>query len=318
MIKVSVVVPIFNVEEYLERCVKSLLNQTLDDIEIILVNDGSKDKSGEIAQDFSNKYPEKIIYVEKKNGGLSDARNYGMKFATGEYIAFLDSDDYIEKEAYEEMYRIAKKDDSDLVECDFVWEYPKKIRKDEQIKYTNKKELLAFIRVVAWNKLIRRKILVDNHIEFPKGLRYEDVEFTYMLIPHIHNFSYINKFFVHYTQRNNSIANVQNEKTAEIFTILDNVIKYYKDNGLYDEYEEELEYNYARYLLCSSLKRICKIQDKPKREELINKTWDNLTSKYPEWKNNEILKNTNLNKNKYMRSINKTTYKIYTKLFRII
>ena len=123
MIKVSVVVPIFNVEEYLERCVKSLLNQTLDDIEIILVNDGSEDKSGEIAQDFSNKYPEKIIYVEKKNGGLSDARNYGMKFATGEYIAFLDSDDYIEKEAYEKMYKIAKKDDSDLVECDFVWEY---------------------------------------------------------------------------------------------------------------------------------------------------------------------------------------------------
>ena len=109
MIKVSVVVPIFNVEEYLERCVKSLLNQTLDDIEIILVNDGSEDKYGEIAQDFSNKYPEKIIDVEKKNGGLSDARNYGMKFATGEYIAFLDSDDYIEKEAYEKMYKIAKK-----------------------------------------------------------------------------------------------------------------------------------------------------------------------------------------------------------------
>lgn len=318
MAKVSVVVPIYNVEEYLERCIKSLVKQTLEDIEIILVNDGSRDKSGTIAQEFQKKYPDKIKYVEKENGGLSDARNYGMKYATGEYIAFLDSDDYIEKNAYKVMYKKAKEEDSDYVECDFIWEYPEKSKKDEQIKYANKNEMLAFVRVVAWNKLIRREVITNNNIEFPKGLRYEDVEFTYKLIPHINKFSYVNEFFIHYTQRQNSIANVQNEKTAEIFEVLDNVITYYKQNNFYDEYKEELEYNYARYLLCSSLKRICKISDNQKRKELINKTWDNLNSKYPEWKKNKILRNVQLGKNKYMRTINKFTYKIYTLLFRVI
>lgn len=318
MAKVSVVVPIYNVEEYLERCIESLVKQTLEDIEIILVNDGSRDKSGTIAQEFQKKYPDKIKYVEKENGGLSDARNYGMKYATGEYIAFLDSDDYIEKNAYKVMYKKAKEEDSDYVECDFIWEYPEKSKKDEQIKYANKNEMLAFVRVVAWNKLIRREVITNNNIEFPKGLRYEDVEFTYKLIPHINKFSYVNEFFIHYTQRQNSIANVQNEKTAEIFEVLDNVITYYKQNNFYDEYKEELEYNYARYLLCSSLKRICKIPDNQKRKELINKTWDNLNSKYPEWKKNKILRNVQLGKNKYMRTINKFTYKIYTLLFRVI
>lgn len=318
MAKVSVVVPIYNVEEYLERCIESLVKQTLEDIEIILVNDGSRDKSGTIAQEFQKKYPDKIKYVEKENGGLSDARNYGMKYATGEYIAFLDSDDYIEKNAYKVMYKKAKEEDSDYVECDFIWEYPEKSKKDEQIKYANKNEMLAFVRVVAWNKLIRREVITNNNIEFPKGLRYEDVEFTYKLIPHINKFSYVNEFFIHYTQRQNSIANVQNEKTAEIFEVLDNVITYYKQNNFYDEYKEELEYNYARYLLCSSLKRICKIPDNQKRKELINKTWDNLNSKYPEWKKNKILRNVQLGKNKYMRTINKFMYKIYTLLFRVI
>ena len=108
MPKVSIIVPIYNVEEYLERCINSLIGQTLEDIQIILVNDGSTDKSGEIAKRYASKYKEKIMYLEKTNGGLSDARNYGLPYATGEYIAFLDSDDYIEKEAYQEMYEKAK------------------------------------------------------------------------------------------------------------------------------------------------------------------------------------------------------------------
>lgn len=317
MPKVSVIVPIYNVEKYLQRCLESLIDQTLQDIEIILVNDGSTDDSGRIAEEYAEKYSGKVKYLEKENGGLSDARNFGMPYATGEYIAFLDSDDYIDKNAYEEMYNKAKKDYADYVECDFIWEYPNKLKEDKRFDYNNKKEMLAFVRVVAWNKLIRRQILIDNNITFPKGLRYEDVEFTYKLIPHLEKTAYVDKCFVHYTQRENSIANVQNERTAEIFTILEHVIEYYKQNNLYEEYKEELEYNYARYLLCSSLKRICKIKDKQKRKELIEKTWKELNSKYPNWKKNKILRSVNIGKNKYMRTINKVTYEIYVELFKI-
>ena len=318
MPKVSVIVPIYNVENYLNRCLDSLINQTMQDIEIILVNDGSTDKSGDIAKEYAKKYSEKVKYLEKENGGLSDARNFGMPYATGEYIAFLDSDDYIEKKAYEEMYNKAKEDDADYVECDFLWEYPNKVKQDKRFNYNNKKEMLAFVRVVAWNKLIRRKILLDNGINFPKGLRYEDVEFTYKLIPHINTISYIDKCFVHYTQRKNSIANVQNERTAEIFTVLDHVIEYYRQNNLYEYYQDELEYNYARYLLCSSLKRISKIQDKTIRKRLLDQNWKLLNEKFPNWKKNKILNTIKIGKNIYMKTVNSFTYKIYTEIFRFI
>ena len=318
MPKVSVIVPIYNVEKYLEKCINSLLSQTLEDIQIILVNDGSKDNSGNIAKECEKNNKNRIIYVEKENGGLSDARNYGLKYATGDFIAFLDSDDYIEKNAYEEMYNKAIEENADYVECDFIWEFPNKIRVDKQYPYKNKKEMLSFVRVVAWNKLIKRQLITDNNLEFPKGLRYEDVEFTYKLIPFINKFAYVDKPFIHYVQREGSIANVQNERTAEIFTVLDNVIEFYKKNNIYEKYRDELEYNYARYLLCSSLKRMCKIKDKTIREKLPTESWKRLNSNFPNWKENVILKTVNIGKNKYMRTVNKSTYKIYSKILEII
>ena len=318
MPKVSVIVPIYNVEKYLEKCINSLLEQTLEDIQIILVNDGSKDSSGEIAKKYQADNPNKTIYVEKENGGLSDARNYGLKYATGDYVAFLDSDDYIEKNAYKEMYEKAINENADYVECDFIWEFPDKLKIDKQYPYNNKKEMLSFVRVVAWNKLIKRKMITENNLEFPKGLRYEDVEFTYKLIPFINKFVYVDKPFIHYVQRNGSIANVQNERTAEIFTILDDVVKFYKEKNIYEEYKEELEYNYARYLLCSSLKRMCKIDDKNVRKKLLSENWKKLNEEVPNWKRNSILKNVNIGKNKYMRTVNNLTYKIYSKILAII
>lgn len=318
MPKVSVIVPIYNVEKYLEKCINSLLSQTLEDIQIILVNDGSKDNSGKIAKEYEKNNKDRVIYVEKENGGLSDARNYGLKYATGDFIAFLDSDDYIEKNAYEEMYNKAIEENADYVECDFIWEFHNKIRVDKQYPYKNKKEMLSFVRVVAWNKLIKRQLITDNNLEFPKGLRYEDVEFTYKLIPFINKFAYVDKPFIHYVQREGSIANVQNERTAEIFTVLDNVIEFYKENNIYDEYRDELEYNYARYLLCSSLKRMCKIKDKIVREKLLTESWERLNLNFPNWKENIILKTVNIGKNKYMRTVNKSTYKIYSKILEII
>ena len=318
MPKVSVIVPIYNVEKYLEKCINSLLSQTLEDIQIILVNDGSKDNSGNIAKEYEQNNKDRVIYVEKENGGLSDARNYGLKYATGDFIAFLDSDDYIEKNAYEEMYNKAIEENADYVECDFIWEFPNKIRVDKQYPYKNKKEMLSFVRVVAWNKLIKRQLITDNNLEFPKGLRYEDVEFTYKLIPFVNRFAYVDKPFIHYVQREDSIANVQNERTAEIFTVLDNVIEFYKKNNIYEKYRDELEYNYARYLLCSSLKRMCKIKDKTIREKLLTESWERLNLNFPNWKENVILKTVNIGKNKYMRTVNKSTYKIYSKILEII
>ena len=307
MPKVSIIVPVYNVERYIVRSMDSLVNQTLKDIEIIVVNDGSTDNSKKLIEIYQEKYPNKIKLVDKKNGGLSDARNYGIPYATGEYIAFLDSDDYVELDTYEKMYNKAKEDDSDLVECDFIWEYPDRKRVDTGKIYNNKKEMLTYARVVAWNKLIKRSLIEEHKMEFPKGLRYEDVEFFYKMVPYYNKVSFVKEPLIHYIQRSSSISNTQNERTKEIFTIMDNVIKYYKENNLYEEYKTELEYTYARLLLCSSLFRITKIEDAKIRKQLLNETWTRLNNEFPNWKKNEILKKD--------KTVNKFTYKIYCAIF---
>ena len=303
MPNVSIIVPAYNVEKYIEKCLKSLVNQTLHDIEIIVVNDGSSDKTKEEILNFMEKYPDRIKYLEKENGGLSSARNYGMPYATGEYIAFLDSDDYVEKNMYEEMYNEAKKGDYDMVECDFIWEYTNKQKEDHGVLVKSKKELIIKNRVVAWNKLIKREILEKSKVQFPMGLRYEDVEFFYKLAPFLNKVSIINKCFVHYVQRENSIVNTQNSRTKEIFKVLENVLKYYKENQIYEEYEDELEYIYTRFLLCSSLKRMIKIKDKEERKDALLKTWKNLNTNFPDWQNNKILNENKSLKNIYMKFI---------------
>ncbi len=316
MKKVSVIVPFYNVEKYIDKCLNSLVNQTLEDIEIIIVNDGSKDNSENIAKKYASKYKNKIIYLEKENGGLSDARNYALPYATGEYIAFLDSDDYVEFDMYKQMYEKAKKENADIVECDFLWEYPNERIESKGRTYNDKHDILLNARVVAWNKLIKRELIEKTKVKFPYGLRYEDVEFFYKLIPYINNLEIVNKSFVHYVQRDNSISNSQNSRTKEIIDILDNVIDYYKKNSIYEEYKNELEYNYARYLLCSSFLRMIMIEDKKERKEIIKYSWDKLNDTFPNWKKNNYIKNKNL-KNKYMLSVNNITIKLYEKIGRI-
>lgn len=304
MPKVSVIVPVYNVEEYLERCLDSLVNQTLKDIEIIIVNDGSTDGSKEKIQKYINTY-KNIVYLEKKNGGLSSARNYGIPYAKGEYIGFVDSDDYVELTMYEKMYNKAIEEKSDMVECDFIWEYPNKKREDIGKVYSSKKEAIIEARVVAWNKIIKKDIIEKTKITFPEGLRYEDIEFFYKIVPYLDKISFVKETLVHYVQRESSIANTQNERTGEIFKIWENVLNYYIENNIFNEYRSELEYSYTRILLCSSLKRIIKVKDRKVRKALIKLTWQNLNKKFPHWKQNKYLNSIKSFKNLYLKSINK-------------
>ena len=117
MKKVSIIVPVYNVEKYLAKCLDSLVSQTLEDVEIIVVDDGSKDNSKQIIDEFQTKYPDKIKSFVKENGGLSDARNFGLDRAIGEYIGFVDSDDYVTAEMFEEMHSLAQKYDAEMVIC---------------------------------------------------------------------------------------------------------------------------------------------------------------------------------------------------------
>lgn len=311
MAEISVIVPVYNVQKYLRKCLNSLVKQTFKDIEIIAVNDGSTDDSEEILKEYAEKY-DNFSYYNKENGGLSDARNFGLKHANGRYVAFVDSDDYVDRTMYEKMYNKALENNYDYVECDFYWVYPNKNRLDRGIRYKNKNEMLLYGRVVAWNKLIKRDVITEL---FPKGLYFEDIEFFYKLIPNINDFAFVDEPLVYYVQRENSQSKEQSYKTAQIFNIFDNVFDYYRKHKIYDKYRRELEYSYVRILLCSSLKRMCKIKDDVARNRLCYETWTNLNTKFPDWKKNKLLK-VNNGKNLYMRTVNNKTFKFYCNLFK--
>ena len=317
MPKVSVIVPVYNTENYLETCLNSIFSQTLDDIEILIVDDGSSDNSKNIIKKFEQSYPNIIKYFKKKNGGLSDTRNYAIPYSTGEYISFIDSDDYIDKYMLEKMYTLAKQKDLDLVECNFIWEYPNKYKIDIGKKYASKSSYFIDGRVMACNKLFKASIIKDNNIMFPISLRYEDIEFFYKLVPYIKKYDLIEIPFYHYVQRNNSIINDQNEKTADIFIILKNIIDFYKSHKLFEEYKEELEYLYIRFLLGSSFLRIVKIKNKNIRKKLLSKTIYELYLNFPNWKQNNLLK-IRTKKNMYYKTINKYTFKLYSFVFKFI
>lgn len=315
MPKVSIIVPVYNTEKYLDKCLNSLVNQTLQDIEIIVVNDGSKDNSEAIINKFKKNYSDKIVYLNKENGGLSDARNYAIPYVKSDYIGFVDSDDYIEFDMFEKMYNIAIEKNLDLVECNFNWEYPNKIKEDCGNNYLGKSDLFLLGRVMACNKLFKTSTIKENNIIFPKSLNYEDIEFFYKLAPYIENSYLLSNSFYHYIQRENSIINNQNEKTADIFIILNNIIEFYKNNKLFDNYKNELEYLYIRFLLGSSFLRIVKIKNKKLRKELLNKSINELYLKFPNWKKNKLLK-IRSKKNMYYKSVNKFTFKLYSFIFK--
>lgn len=314
MVKVSVIVPVYNVEAYLDKCLSTLVNQTLTDMEIIVVNDGATDNSQKIIQEYARKYPKVKAYI-KENGGLSDARNYGLQYAAGEYVGYVDSDDFVEKDMFELLYRKAKEEDSDIVECNLRHTYPDMEDIEIGEKIQDKKEMLMFGRSVVWNKIYKRSWLLSTGVIFPKGLIYEDVEFFIKLVPHIRRYSYVDAASIHYVQRSSSINNQSSVKTLDILKVLDHIYEYYEENGYLQEYQEALEFFYTRILLCSSFHRMCGVADRTERKLVMKLNYEKLVHTFPKWHKNPVLKRKNIKNAMFMRSVNGVTYRIYSWIF---
>ncbi len=209
---ISIIVPIYNVEKYLCKCVDSLINQTYKNLEIILVDDGSKDKCPEICDEYA-KRDYRVKVVHKKNGGLSDARNAGMKIATGKYISFIDSDDYVSLDFIETLYNTMIKENSDIVECSVVKFYEDNHFDDyyddfNVVNFSTVDGLSALIsenpfHQHVWNKLYKSDIVLD--IQFAVGKLNEDEFWTYQIFGKAKKVSKINKTMYYYLQRKNSI-----------------------------------------------------------------------------------------------------------------
>ena len=231
---VSIVVPIYNVQDYLDICVKSLVNQTYKNIEILLVDDGSPDECPRMCDEWKEK-DDRIIACHKPNGGLSDARNYGVKESHGEYIAFVDSDDYVHEEYIRTMVDVLKRHDADLVACgrahvDDQGNISFQHGKEREVEFTKEEALKDFfipqtkMHVTAWNKLYKRKFFTENHIEYPVGKLYEDSLTTYKFYLNSEKMAYVDEPLYYYRHREGSIMRRKfSEDKASQMNSLDNI-----------------------------------------------------------------------------------------------
>ncbi|QKT15263.1 glycosyltransferase family 2 protein [Limosilactobacillus reuteri] len=215
---ISVIVPVFNVEAWIEKCIYSILSQSFEDYELVIVDDGSTDNSSKICKSLSL-IDKRIKYFYKENGGLSDARNYGLKKATGEYIVFIDSDDYIDKNYLYLLFNSIKKNNSDVAVCGFKWVDEKgniihnvPISNIEQQYLISGKKLLydvfnseGYAFIVVWNKIYKKEIF--NHLSFDVNRLYEDEFINYKLFWNVHKVSIVNQQLYYYVQRDGSIKN---------------------------------------------------------------------------------------------------------------
>ena len=225
---ISIIVPVYNVEEYLKECIDSILNQTYKNLEIILVNDGSTDKSGSICEDYA-KVDSRIKVVHKKNGGLSDARNLGLDRALGEYVIFIDSDDYIDQRMCEILLNYANKYSVDIVSCNFkrvfennIIEFNVPLFKEKIKIFTNDEVLEKYFLTLApeifatWNKLYKKSLFfTDEKIRFPVNRLHEDIATTYRLYAESKKVVLLNELLYNYRQRSNSIMKKISHKNIE-------------------------------------------------------------------------------------------------------
>lgn len=208
---ISVIVPVYNVEKYLERCVKSIVAQTYKDLEILLIDDGSTDKSGEMCDDFQQT-DSRIKAFHKQNGGLSDARNYGIEHSAGEFISFVDSDDYIDEKMLETLHRLITENDADLAVCSAMDVFEgKEVTQVKEIKEFNLNKVESYKYMLrgdgipsACNKLYKRQTVGD--VRFPVGKLYEDGFFTPQILKKVEKTAVTSKPMYYYFRRADSIT----------------------------------------------------------------------------------------------------------------
>ena len=312
MKKISIIIPAYNVEKYIARCLDSLVHQTLQDIEVIVVNDGSTDSTGAIIDSYMEQYPDIVRGFTVQNGGAAEARNYGLQYVNGEFIGFVDSDDHVHPKMFELLYRASQEKQADIVCCDYCRVMSKKIN-NKSFGNMNIRSEDAFDRSIydttllfdevpyLWNKIFRASIILDNDLKFHKSLRiYEDLVFTYTAFMYADKISNVERVLYNYiVYRSDSLTFSFTEKRFDLFLASRLLLSAYEANGVLDT-------RMRNALLYVILKHIYVILERPTRQrekalkwKYCTQVFDFLNREFPGWQGNDYYRLQRKNQNKY-------------------
>ena len=243
---ISVIVPVYNIEKYLKRCIDSIIVQTYKNLEIILVDDGSTDESGVICDKYKD-LDNRIKVIHKKNEGAAIARNIGIECAEGEYVAFVDSDDYIHPKMFELLHTTLVRNKADISVCD-ISDVPFDLESEQGVEeehiitgkksYFNEIAHQNLLYIVIWNKLYKKELF--KNIKFPEGRKYEDLWFSAIFFSNVKRAVFINNKLYYYYQRENSLSKekISMKLITDQIEAMENTCKVMKENGCYDSQKE--------------------------------------------------------------------------------
>ena len=257
--KLSVIVPVYNVEKYLEECVDSLLNQTMKDLEIFLVDDGSTDRSGAIADRVAKENPDRVHTLHLENGGQGRARNAALPMARGDYIGFVDSDDWIERDMYEKMLDRAEKTGADVVVCDFLEHYAD--GREQTLPACFQDHPLSAAGS-SCNKIFRRSLVGD--LRFPEGLWYEDFYFSAVMLLRSKRTEFIPEpLYVYRRGQESTMHNNNARKNLDMLKIMELI-----EREIGEDAREDFDFLVINHVVLDSISRLAR-QDAPDKAEVI-------------------------------------------------
>lgn len=324
MPKVSIIVPVYNVEKYIKKCLDSLVNQTLKDIEIIVVNDGSPDNSQKIVDKYIKKYPKKVKAYIKENGGLGSARNYGIEKSTSDYLMFVDSDDYIELNMVELLYKKVNNTNADMAICRLF-----SVNEDYKIIDTssfinnktckNNLKYILFNNVSVWNRIYKKDIIINNNLEFRSGIWYEDIDFVLKYLTLTQNVEIVDVPLYNYLIRSGSIMNNKNVlKNLDILLSFDEIIKFLNEHNKFKKYYKEVEFLAIYHIYICGLTRVINIKCNRKSKNKVIKEFNNyINQNFPKWKKNIYLNELDKRKKMVYILLNIKQYWLLSLLFKI-
>ncbi len=296
-IKVSVIVPVYNTAEFLPKCLDSLAAQTIDSLEVVMVNDGSKDDSLAIMREYENKYPGIFRGFDKPNSGVADTRNLGVSKARGEFIGFVDSDDCVEPAFFEKLYNGAVKYGADISAGNVIEiigrednsqdvHVQDRIKQECCISLSETPERVNLCRPYLCNKVFRRTIFNEDNL-FPHGMCYEDVSLIYGILFTADRIALLPD--VHYTYlrlRSNSISNSADEKAFDVFKACDIIEERAHRLNDYSKIGEVIQWVIISHIFIR-VKRAYDDPNKPFKLKFIDRAYEYLDEKFPGWKRNK-------------------------------